>query len=183
MYNNGSNVKLYRNAIGGILAGVFVICLAVAIYLWGFSADWFLPVLFLGLGLASLIGCFTAPNRKMAYGSLYGVVWFMGLSLCFWIGFWPWILLPVGFSIILGSLAGPILGALSNKNTPPENQQYTPTYEQKTTYEPNEPYEPGEPLSPYQPHWSPQQSEREKQELHQQQANQPEVEKEQMKVN
>ncbi len=124
MYNDGSNVKIYRNAIGGILAGIFIICLAVAIYLWGFSADWFLPVLFLGLGLASLIGCFTAPNRKAAYGSLYGVVWFLGLSLCFWIGFWPWILLPVGFSIILGALAAPILGALRNGSYPPANQQY-----------------------------------------------------------
>ena len=182
MYNDGSNVKIYRTAIGGILAGIFVICLAVAIYLWGFSADWFLPVLFLGLGLASLIGCFTAPNRKAAYGSLYGVVWFLGLSLCFWIGFWPWILLPVGFSIILGALAAPILGALSNKNNPPENQQYAPTYLPKQTYLPNQPYEPGEPLSPYQPYWSPQRSEQGNHELQQEEGSQPEVEQLQQHV-
>lgn len=182
MYNDGSNVKLYRSAIGGILAGVFVICLAVAIYLWGFSADWFLPVLFLGLGLASLIGCFTAPNRKAAYGSLYGVVWFFGLSLCFWIGFWPWILLPVGFSIILGALAAPILGALSNKNNPPENQQFTPTYLAQPTDQIHEPYEPGEPLSPYQPYRSPQHLEQENQALQQEQGAQQEVEKEHMHV-
>lgn len=182
MYTDGSNVKIYRNAIGGILAGIFIICLAVAIYLWGFSADWFLPVLFLGLGLASLIGCFTAPNRKAAYGSLYGVVWFLGLSLCFWIGFWPWILLPVGFSIILGALATPILGALRNGKYPPENQQYAPTYQPKPTYQPNEPYQPGEPLSPYQPYWTPRQSEQENQEPQQEQATQQEVEQEHLHV-
>ena len=129
MYNNGSHVRIYRDAMGGIIAGIFVICLAVAIFLGGFSTNWFLPVLFLGLGLASLIGCITAPNRKTAYGSLYGVVWFLGLSFCFWIGFWPWILLPVGFSIILGALATPILGALRNGSYPPANQQYPPTYQ------------------------------------------------------
>ena len=173
MYNDGSNVRIYRNAIGGILAGIFIICLAVAIYLWGFSADWFLPVLFLGLGLASLIGCFTAPNRKAAYGSLYGVVWFLGLSLCFWINFWPWILLPVGFSIILGALAAPILGAFRNGSYPTANQQYP------STYQPNQPYQP---LPPQQPYWSPQQSEQGKQELQQEQGTQQEVEQQHQHV-
>ncbi len=182
MYNDGSNMKIYRNAIGGILAGIFIICLAVAIYLWGFSADWFLPVLFLGLGLASLIGCFTAPNRKAAYGSLYGVVWFLGLSLCFWIDFWPWILLPVGFSIILGALAAPILGASRNKNNPPENQQYSQTYRPEQIYQPNEPYQPGEPLQPYQPYWTPQHPEQENQELQQEQDIQKEVEEQHLHV-
>ena len=176
MYNDGSNVKMYRTAIGGILAGIFVICLAVAIYLWGFNADWFLPVLFLGLGLASLIGCFTAPNRKAAYGSLYGVVWFLGLSLCFWINFWPWILLPVGLSMILGALAAPILGALRNGSYPPANQQYPPTYQHY------QPYQPGQPLPHQQPYWSPQQSEQGKQELQQEPGFQQEVEQQQQHV-
>lgn len=182
MYTDGSKVKMYRNAIGGILFGVFIICLAVGIYMWGFNADWFLPVLFLGLGLMSAIGCFTAPNRKMAYGSLYGVAWFFGLALCFWIGFWPWILLPLGFSIILSALAAPILGALNDKNNRPENQQFAPTYQPKTTYQPNVPYEPGEPLSPYQAHWEYQQTEHENRALQQEQGNQVEVEKERLHV-
>ncbi len=182
MYTNGSKVKMYRNALGGILCGVFIICLAVAIYLWGFRADWFLPVLFLGLGIASAIGFFTAPNRKMAYGSLYGVVWFLGLSLCFWIGFWPWILLPVGFSIILGSLAAPILGALSDKNNLPENQQFTPTYEVMPTHEPNEPYKSVEPLSSYQPDWEYQPIEHEDEELRQEQGKQEEAERQHLQV-
>ena len=167
MYNDSSNVRIYLNALGGIITGIFIIGLAVAIYLWGFSADWFLPVLFLGLGLASLIGCFTAPNRKAAYGSLYGVVWFLGLSFCFWIGFWPWILLPVGFSIILGALAAPILGAMRNGSYAPANQQYP------SAYQPNQPYQP---LPPQQPYWSPQQEEKGNQELQQEQGAQQEVE-------
>jgi MFS family permease len=179
MYNNGSHVRIYRDAMGGIIAGIFVICLAVAIFLWGFSADWFLPVLFLGLGLASLIGCFTAPNRKAAYGSIYGVVWFLGLSLCFWIGFWPWILLPVGFSIILGALATPILGALRNGSYPRANQQYPPTYQH---YQPYQPYQPGQPLPPQQPYWSPQQSEQGNLELQQEPGFQQEVEQQHQHV-
>lgn len=176
MYNDDSKAKVYRNAMGGILAGIFVICLAVAIFLWGLSADWFLPVLFLGLGLASLIGCITAPNRKTAYGSLYGVVWFLGLSFCFWIGFWPWILLPVGFSIILGALAAPILGVTSNKNNPPENQLYAPTYQYY------QPYQPGQPMPPQQPYWPPQQPERGYQEQQQEQGTQQEVEQQHQHV-
>src|SRR6266568_1549301 len=154
MYDNRSNGRVYRNAMGGIIAGIFIICLAVAIFLWGFSANWFLPILFLGLGLASLIGYITASDRKAAYGSLHGVVWFLGLSLCFLIGFWPWILLPVGFSIILGALAAPILGVMRNGSYPPTNQPY-------------QPYQPGQSLPPYQPYGPPQQLEQGNQELQQ----------------
>ena len=161
MYDNRSNGRVYRNAMGGIIAGIFIICLAVAIFLWGFSANWFLPILFLGLGLASLIGCITASDRKAAYGSLHGVVWFLGLSLCFLIGFWPWILLPVGFSIILGALAAPILGVMRNGSYPPAIQQYPPTYQ------PYQPYQPGQSLPPYQPYGPPQQLEQGNQELQQ----------------
>ena len=173
MYNDGSKVRSSLNAMGGIITGIFIICMAVAIYLWGFSADWYLPILFLVLGLASLIGCFTAPNHKAAYGSLYGVVWFLGLSLCFWIGFWPWILLPVGFSIILGALAAPILGATRKESYPPANQQYPSTYQ---------PYQPYQPLPPQQPYWSPQQSEQGDQELQQEQGTQQEVEQQHQHV-
>jgi hypothetical protein len=182
MYDNRSNGRIYRNAIGGIIAGIFVICMAVAIFFWGFSANWFLPILFLGLGLASLIGCITASDRKAAYGSLYGVVWFLGLAFCFWIGFWPWILLPVGFSIILGALAVPILGVMRNESYPPANQQYPPTYQ------PNQPYQPGQPLPPYQsnppyqPYWPPQQSEQGDHELQQEPGTQQEVEQQHQHV-
>jgi hypothetical protein len=158
MYNNRFNRRIRKSTLGGLFAGIFIICLAVAIFLWGISADWFLPVLFLGLGLASLISFISTSNRKAAYGSLYGVVWFLGLSFCFWIGFWPWILLPVGLSIILGALAEPILGSLHNGSYPPANQQNPPTYQ---------PYQPGQPSSPYQPYESSQHSEQGNQELQQ----------------
>lgn len=167
MYDNRYNRRMYRNAMGGIIAGILIICLAVAIFLWGFSADWFLPILFLGLALASLIGSITASDRKAAYGSLYGVVWFLGLALCFWIGFWPWILLPVGFSIILGALAAPILGVMRNESYPPANQQYPPIYQ---------------PYQPDQHYWPPLQSEQENQELQQEPGTQQEVEQQHQRV-
>ena len=170
MYDNRFNRRMYRNATGGIIAGILVICLAVAIFLWGFSANWFLPILLLCLALASLIGSITASDRKAAYGSLYGVVWFLGLALCFWIGFWPWILLPVGFSIILGALAAPILGVMRSGSYPPANQQYPPTYQ------PYQPYQPGQPWPPYQPYGPPQQSEQGNQELQQEPGTQQEAE-------
>jgi hypothetical protein len=176
MYDNRHNRRIYGSAIGGIIAGVLIICLAVAIFLWGFSATWFLPILFLCLALASLIGCITATDRKAAYGSLYGVVWFLGLALCFWINFWPWILLPVGFSIILGALAAPILGAMRNGSYPPANQQYPPTYQ------PYQPYQPGQPLPPYQPYWPPQQSEQGNQEVQQESGTEQEVEEQHQRV-
>ena len=176
MYDNRFNRRIRKSTLGGLFAGIFIICLAVAIFLWGISADWFLPVLFLGLGLASLISFFTAPNRKAAYGSLYGVAWFLGLSFCFWIGFWPWILLPVGFSIILGALAASIPGVTSNKNNPPENQQYAPTYQHY------QPYQPGQPMPPQQPYWLPQQPEQGIQELQHEPGTQQEVEQQHQHV-
>jgi hypothetical protein len=158
MYENRFIRRIHKSTLGGLFAGIFIICLAVAIYLWGISADWFLPVLFLGLGLASLISFIATSNRKAAYGSLYGIVWFLGLSFCFWIGFWPWILLPVGLSIILGALAAPILGSLHNGSYPTANQQYQPTYQ---------PYQPVQPVSPSQPYESSQHLEEGNQELQQ----------------
>ncbi len=167
MYDNRLNRRLYRNAIGGVVAGIIVICLAVAIYLGAFSGNWFLPILFVALAFAALVGCLTASDRKVAYGGLYGVVWFLGLALCFWIGFWPWILLPVGFSIILGALAAPILSGVRNVSYPPANQQYP------SPYQPYQPYQPGQPLPPYQP---PQQSEQGNQPLQQEAGTHQEVE-------
>ena len=140
MYDERRYRKPYRNAIGGIAAGIFIICLAVAIFLGGVSGHWFLPILFVGLAFASLIGSFSSYDHRAAYGGLQGFVWLLGLALCFWIGFWPWILLPVGFSIILGALAAPIMGSMRSSVFPPTTQQYPPPY----------PYQPGQPLPPNQ---------------------------------
>jgi hypothetical protein len=149
MYDERRYRKPYRNAIGGIAAGIFIICLAVAIFLGGVSGHWFLPILFVGLAFASLIGSFSSYDHRAAYGGLQGFVWLLGLALCFWIGFWPWILLPLGFSIILGALAAPIMGSMRSSVIPPTTQQYPPPYPYQPG-QPYQPYQPGQPLPPYQ---------------------------------
>lgn len=151
MYNEKPYRKPYRNVIGGVAAGLFIIGLAVAIYLGGVNGNWFLPILFVGLAFASLIGAFSSYDQKAAYGGLQGFVWLLGLALCFAIGFWPWMLLPIGFSIILGALAAPIMSGMRKAGYPPAYQQYPPPYQPYQPYQPGQPYQTGQPYQPYQP--------------------------------
>ena len=150
MYNEKPYRRPYRNVIGGVAAGLFIIGLAVAIFLGGINGNWFLPILFVGLAFASLIGAFSSYDRKAAYGGLQGFVWFLGLALCFVIGFWPWILLPIGCSIILGALAAPIMSGMHKAGYPPANPQYPPPYQPYQPYQPGQPYQPYQPGQPYQ---------------------------------
>ncbi len=137
MYNEKPYRTPYKNPIGGIAVGILIICLAVAIYLGVLNWTWFLTILFVGLALAALIGAFSSYDPKAAYGGLQGFVWLLGLALCFAIGFWPWILLPLGVSIMLGALAVPIMNSMRRSVFPPANQQYPPPYQ---------PYQPGQPM-------------------------------------
>jgi len=130
--------KPYQNSLGGLAVGVFLIALAVAIFLGSVTWHIFLPVLFVGLAFASLLGSISSYHHKIAYSGLQGFVWLLGLALCFAIGFWPWILLPLGVSILLGSLAAPVMGGLS-RGLP---QAYPP-------------YQPGQPYQPYQQGYQP----------------------------
>ena len=62
----------------------------------------------------------------------------MGIALCFLIGFWPWILLPLGVSIILGALYKPITTGINSTgymagpqpNQPPPPPQAPGTYQE-----------------------------------------------------
>jgi hypothetical protein len=144
MYNEKPYRTPYKNPIGGIAVGILIICLAVAIYLGVLNWTWFLTILFVGLALSALIGGFSSYDPKAAYGGLQGFVWLLGLALCFAIGFWPWILLPLGVSIILGALAVPIMDSMRSSVFPPANRQFPPPYE------PGQPYQPGQPWPPYQ---------------------------------
>lgn len=139
MYDNRQyqHRKPYQNSIGGLAVGVFLIALAVAIFLGSVTWHVFLPILFVGLAFASLLGTFSSYNSKAAYSGFYGFVWLLGLALCFAIGFWPWILLPIGFSMILGALAAPIMGGL-RRGLPPTPYQapYQPVQPYQSTYQP-----------------------------------------------
>ena len=147
-YNRRMN--RYRNPMRGAATGIFFIFLAFAFYFSNsFNSNLFLPIFFAGLALVSLLGAASSGNPRGIYGGLYPFVWLMGLALCFLIGFWPWILLPIGVSMILGALYNPITTGISNAggfmaNQPPP-QQYQ-QYQQKN--EPNQPYQQGYQGSP-----------------------------------
>jgi hypothetical protein len=135
-YNRRMN--RYRNPMRGIATGIFFIFLAFAFYFSNtFTSNLFLPIFFAGLALVSLIGAASSGNPRGIYGGLYPFVWLMGLALCFLIGFWPWILLPIGVCIILGALYNPITTGLSNTgfmaNQPPP-QQYQQSSEPDQSY-------------------------------------------------
>lgn len=143
-YNRRMN--RYRNPMRGIATGIFFIFLAFAFYFSNtFNSDLFLPIFFAGLALVCLIGAASSGNPRGIYGGLYPFVWLMGLALCFLIGFWPWILLPIGVSMILGALYNPITTGISNTgfmaNQPPTQQYQQPN-------EPDQSYQSGYQGSP-----------------------------------
>jgi hypothetical protein len=135
-YNRRMN--RYRNPMRGLATGIFFIFLAFAFYFSNtFEGNLFLPIFFVGLAFVSLIGAASSGSPRGIYGGLYPFVWLLGLALCFLIGFWPWILLPIGACMILGALYNPITTGLASSgfmaNQPPAQQ-----YQQ-----PNQPYEQG----------------------------------------
>jgi hypothetical protein len=135
-YNRRMN--RYRNPMRGLATGIFFIFLAFAFYFSNSfnNSHLFLPILFAGLAFVSLFGAASSGNPRGIYGGLYPFVWLLGLALCFLIGFWPWILLPIGACLILGALYNPITTGLASSgfmaNQPPP-QQYQQT---------NQPYQP-----------------------------------------
>jgi hypothetical protein len=144
-YNRRQMRRRYRNPMGGLAVGIFIIGLAFAFYFSStLGGNLFLPIFFAGLAFVSLFGAASSGHPQSIYGGLQGFTWLMGLALCFLIGFWPWILLPVGVSIILGALYKPITTGINNtanmygpqSNQPPP--QYQPGYQQ-----PPQPYQQG----------------------------------------
>ena len=139
--------RSYRYPLGGLAAGIFIIGLAFAFaFSSSFGGHLFLPILFLGLAFCSLLGSASSLNPRGIYGGLQSFTWLAGLALCFVIGFWPWILLPVGVSIILGALYAPITTGLSSAgfwqaNQPPP--QYQRPYQQPYQQENQQPYQQG----------------------------------------
>ena len=114
-----------RSVTSGISGAIVLIGLALAFAFGGFN----LSIFFVALAFASLIGSFGSLNPRNAYGGIQGFVWLLGLALCFAIGFWPWILVLVGISAILGSLIAPITAGLvglgiyaATQNNQPQQQ-------------------------------------------------------------
>jgi len=133
-----------RAVTSGLTGGIILIGLAVA-----FLSGHFLPVFFIALAIASLLGSIGSLRQNGIYGGLHSFVWLLGLAFCFAFGFWPWILFVVGASIILGALRVPIMAALlglgifglaSMANQQPQ-QAYQPY--QQPYQQPQQPYQQG----------------------------------------
>lgn len=135
--------------LGGL---IFLAIVLFAVFGRGFGIG-FLPLVMIGLALATLVSSFGTSNPRGVYGGIQGFVWFMGLAFCFIINsFWPWILLPIVISALLGILARPIMAALLGMgifgaaNTINQQPMYTPPMQ---SYQPPvQPYQP--PVQPYQ---------------------------------
>jgi hypothetical protein len=101
-----------QNPLRGVAGGLLIIGLAFAFFFSRDQGDLFLPIFFFALALTTLIGSISTYNPRGVYSGLHGAVWLAGIGLCFMIGFWPWILLPVGVTIILGALLKPITAGI-----------------------------------------------------------------------
>ena len=144
-----------RGVLGGISGGIFLIGLAIA-----FFSGFFLPVLFITLAVTSLLGSASSMRPNALYGGLHSFVWLLGLAFCFIFGFWPWILVVVGVSAILGAMRVPIMAAivgggilganaLSNRQPTP-NYYQQPVYQEQPPYQQQTAYQEQPPYSPYQ---------------------------------
>ena len=100
MYKNRDDRRYqrYRNSMRGLATGIFIIGLAFAFYFSEqFGWHLFVPILFAGWAFVSLFVAASSGSPKSFYSGLHSFTWLMGLALCFWIGFWPWILFPWEF--------------------------------------------------------------------------------------
>jgi hypothetical protein len=160
-----ANRRYYRNTFGGISGGIFLIGLALAFALSSsIGGHLFLPIFFAALAFCALFGSVSSFNAKGLYGGFQGFVWLLGLAFCFLFGFWPWILVVIGVSCILGTLYAPLTAGLMGagmfaamQNNPPNQQypQYQPPYAQEP-YQPNQQNQPYQPYQPYQQGYQPQ---------------------------
>lgn len=155
-------MRVGRNSLWAISAGIFLIFLFLAFLVGQAVGSLFLPLLFVGLALAILIGSFNTLNSRGASAGIYGFIWCLGLAFCFFFGFWPWILFVVAISLILGALMRPLMAALTGLglmaivnsfgDPPPRPypqqsyQQPDPAqnpYPQQNPYLPQDPYQQG----------------------------------------
>ena len=132
-----------RTPLRAMTGGIFLIGLAIAFFAGG---HFFLPILFVALAFTSLIGSISSFRPNGIYGGLYGFVWMLGLAFCFLVGFWPWILVVVGVSAILGALRVPIMAAILGMGIAGAaslGNQQQPYYQPQQPAQPYQPYQQG----------------------------------------
>jgi hypothetical protein len=121
----------YSNPLRSLAGGIFILALLIGFAnhdAWGGSG--FLVLLFIGLAFSSLLGSFSTLRPRGIYGGLQSFIWMLGLALCFAIGFWPWILLPVAVTMILGALFNPITMGLAGASFLAASQAQQQPYQQ-----------------------------------------------------
>lgn len=139
MYNNRDD-RRYRHyrILRGLATGLFFISLAFAFYFSEqFGWHLFVPILFAGWAFVSLFVAASSGNPRVLYGGLHSFTWLLSLGILSspWVSFWPWILIPVGVSCILGALYTPITtglyrsGFVSYAPPPQYYQQPYPPYQ------------------------------------------------------
>lgn len=97
-----------RAITGGISTLIILIGLALAFVFGGFN----LPIFFVALAFAILIGSLGSSDPNNVYGGIHGFFWMLILALFFITGSWIWFLVGAGISVLLTILMRPILGAL-----------------------------------------------------------------------
>lgn len=153
-YDRRTYRRMYRrqNPLRGLAGGIFILFLLLA-FLIG-RGGLFLPLFFVGLAACALVTSLSTFHPRGIYSGLVGATWLLGLALCFAVGFWPWILLPVAVSMILGALVRPITGVLAGPAFLPPQQPYQPPY-QPPQQTPAGTYQEGGSLHPYPPEQPP----------------------------
>jgi hypothetical protein len=140
MWNNRSS------ATGGIAGGIVLIGLALAFLVGG---GFNLPIFFIALAFASLIGSMSSGNPQGIYGGIQGAFWLLTLAVFFITGSWIVFLIAAGISAILGTLARPIMAGLGSlaffgaKQQQPPQQYYQPPQQPYQSYQ--EGYQPPRP--------------------------------------
>jgi len=136
-----------RSSFGGLAGGLAILAVALAFVFGNGSFD--LPVFFVVLAFSILVGSLATLNPRRIYGALYGFFWMLILALFFITGSWIVFLLGAAISVILGSLARPLLALLlgmgifsaaNMMNQPPPQQPYQPY---QGGYTPQEMYQEG----------------------------------------
>ncbi len=137
-----------RSSFGGLAGGLAILAVALA-FVFG-NGSFNLPVFFVVLAFSILVGSLATLNPRRIYGALYGFFWMLILALFFITGSWIVFLLGAAISVILGSLARPLLamllglgifGASNMVNQPPQQPYYQPPPQQP--YQPSQPYQQG----------------------------------------
>ncbi len=149
----------YSNPLRGLAGGIFLLALIIGFAIQGSWSSGFLVLLFIGLAFCSLFGSISTLNPRGIYGGIHSFIWMLGLALCFAIGFWPWILLPVAVTMILGALFNPITMGLAGMGflaatqmQQPQPQPYQQPYasQEQPGYQPYQQGYQGAPAQPQQ---------------------------------